>query len=77
MSRIYSVKIKDAKDVLLVSADTRAGALRHAAEKTMVAEVASQEDMYKAAKAGLEIEDAKVEAPDADQEGKPKKGWPK
>jgi hypothetical protein len=75
MSRIYAVhKKEDGADVALVKADTKAGALRHVAEKTMTAEVPSQEDLVKLIQAGVKVEDAKAEAPD---EKDSKTVWPK
>ncbi len=64
MSRIYKVALKDAKGVarneneILVRALTKAGALRFAAEKTMDAEVASQDDLIRLVTAGAKVEES-------------------
>jgi hypothetical protein len=64
--RIYKVSLKDVKGAprnepeILVEADSRAGALRHAAEKTMVAEVASSQDLIRLTKLNVEVESAKA-----------------
>jgi len=82
MSRIYIVDRKGTEGKTLVRADTKAGALRHVAEKTMVAEVASQDDLVTLVGAGANVEDAGKEepeaAPEAEKEptdGKKKKDW--
>lgn len=78
MSRYYAVRKKaDLADVALVEADTKAGALRFVAEKTLCADVVSQKDLVKLMQAGVKIEAAKVgateEAPKTDKDGKV---WP-
>ncbi len=84
MSRIYKVQVKDSQERSLVRAESKAGALRHIAEKTMEAEVATQDDLVKMVAAGVKVEDAgketDQEAPEADKSepAPPKKGkaWP-
>ncbi len=78
MSRYYAVRKKaDLADVALVEADTKAGALRFVAEKTLTAESVSQKDLVKLMQAGVRIEtaksEAKEEAPKDDRDGKV---WP-
>ena len=80
MSRIYAVhKKEDGAEVSLVKADTKAGALRHVAEKTLTADVASQDELVKLVSAGVKVEDAKADpAPETETEapkGKKEKAW--
>ena len=64
MSRIYVVHTKETQEKSLVRADTKAGALRHVAEKTMTAEVVSQDDLYDLASKGVKVEDAGKDEPE-------------
>lgn len=64
MSRIYKVALKDVQGVrrdeneILVRALTKAGALRFAAEKTMEAEVVSQDDLIRLVTAGVKVQES-------------------
>jgi len=64
MSRIYRVQQAKGKvtEEVLVRADTVAGAIRHIAQKTMSAEVATQDDLIRLAGSGAKVEDAKAES---------------
>lgn len=54
--RIYKVTNEQAESERLIKAHTRAGAVAIAAKKDYKAEVASQEDVHRLAKAGVEVE---------------------
>lgn len=61
--RIYKVSITHGKDTKqkLVRAATKAGAIKHAAQRCIVAEVATQDDVFTLAKAGEQVEEAKID----------------
>jgi len=83
MPRIYVVSVKESQKKQLVRAESKAGALRHVAEKTMGAEVASQDDLVEMIGSGLKVEDAGKEEPESAPEAeestlsgkKEKKDW--
>lgn len=58
-SRIYRVTSPDG--VRLVRAQNKVQAIRHVAEVTIGAEVASQDALFELAQAGVKIEEAKTE----------------
>ena len=63
MARIYKVapKAGGAKGTLLVRAETKAGALRHVAEKTFEADVPTQDELITLAQSGVKVEEEKAE----------------
>ncbi len=56
MSRIYKVKVLN--EEVLVRAETRGSAIRHAMEKSVEVEVASQDDLVRLTGKGVVVSDA-------------------
>ena len=63
MNRIYKVVVNHGQqsEEKLVRAVTRSSAIRHVATKCIVAEVASQDDVLRLARAGQDVEDSSSE----------------
>lgn len=62
-TRIYAVTTEGKENVALVEAKTKTAALQHVANRSHKVEIASQSQMFAAAKAGIEIEKAGEEQP--------------
>ena len=63
MSRIYKVVIKHGlqSEEKLIRSINKSGAIRHVAAKCIAAEVASQDDVLRLARAGYEVENSSNE----------------